>query len=571
MSMTSPRQPLAFTALLMLGSAGCLTENALMALSGPDESATASSTEDGDTDGASGSGQGSDGTTTSTVTSATSEDTGVDTEDDTTSGSAGTTDDGSTSTGEPLPPPAIFGHQLAPAYIGHNGPIAVTVLARHSEGVRMTYGGGAVADLLSTDDPDVFLGEIPALTAYDNGDYVATFVAWRGEEESDAVVAKYTLDLPPPGSELYFETGELIGTGRVAAMVHLPSQALVELGVIADEQKIPRCYLRRRTMAGKWGPNDVIPVFPESECDAIDLEVGEGGELYVLARWKTNNKEFRWWLGMIPAWGEMMQTISTGTSGEEAYALAHHEGALAVCGAIKTSEGDLDAVVRVYSEGVEEAIGLFDYETAETPKHWFSESARDCLFVDQDHVILVGEAFGRHEIWDLQKRDRRFILPFALSGNVGAKFIVSAAGPGKATQSVARSVTRDEEGRLYIVGRVCEDDCVADGRLWIHDADGTPLSETALGVFSNDLLSPRAVRWSPAGYVVVASGGALGKESQFTVRAFRPFQLDPIWSYAGPGSQLLNVALTLTIGPYAEVCAGGFGASAYPAIACLGS
>lgn len=567
--------------VLALAASACMTENALMALSGPDDGAAASTADTDGSGSASGEASGAGdshatlGSTTSTVTTATdgvtSGDLGSDASTDT--DVTGTTDPGSTTSIDPPPPPAILGRDLAPVPIDENGPIFVTVSTEYAEGVRMLLDDGAEIELSATADPDLFVGEIAALTGFDNGEHTVIFEPWRGEIVGEPADAVYVLDLPTPGAGLYWETGDLIGSGRVASLGISPTGEVTELGMILDPQNIPRCYVRQRTKDGTWGPDDFIPLLPSSECEPIDLEIGDDGEIFVLARWKLNNNSYRWWLGKIPEFGAPTQTIGMGTWGEEAYALAHYEGSLAVCGSFVTSEGDLDAIARIYRDGEEDqdALGLFDYHSpAINEEHWFDETARDCLFVAQDHLVLVGAARGAH-IKDDPVRERRFILSYDIGSGVKPDFLVAGPGPGKATQSAARGIARDEEGRIYIAGRTCEDQCLAEGWLWVHDAEGKVLTDTSLGLFSNDIFVPRAVRWSNAGYAVLASGGALGKETEFTLRAYSPDQLEPVWSFAGPGNQLLNVALAVAIGPYAEVCAGGFGANLYPAFACFGS
>jgi hypothetical protein len=75
------------------------------------------------------------------------------------------------------------------------------------------------------------------------------------------------------------------------------------------------------------------------------------------------------------------------------------------------------------------------------------------------------------------------------------------------------------------------------------------------------------VRSSPAGYVVIASGGLKESDSAFTIQAFAPGESEPLWVYSREDADLLHLALSLAIGPFGEVYAGGFGANGYPAVA----
>jgi hypothetical protein len=63
-----------------------------------------------------------------------------------------------------------------------------------------------------------------------NGSHLALLTPWASEGEGEAVEASYTIALPTPGSELYWETGDLIGAGQVAAMAVLPDGTILELG-----------------------------------------------------------------------------------------------------------------------------------------------------------------------------------------------------------------------------------------------------------------------------------------------------------------------------------------------------
>ena len=68
-----------------------------------------------------------------------------------------------------------------------------------------------------------------------------TITPWRdaGEDkdEGDAEATTYTVALPSPGSELFWEAGNLIGPGIAVA---------------------PRCYVRRRDPGGAWGGDDYL-------------------------------------------------------------------------------------------------------------------------------------------------------------------------------------------------------------------------------------------------------------------------------------------------------------------------
>jgi hypothetical protein len=106
---------------------------------------------------------------------------------------------------------------------------------------------------------------------------------------------------PSPGSEKLWETGDLIGPGRVVAMGTLPTGELVELGHHSPEGE-QRCYLRLRDKGGLWAPADIVDVLPTPQCEAVDLKIDDQGALFVLVHQQTND-ELRWRLAEAPGVG----------------------------------------------------------------------------------------------------------------------------------------------------------------------------------------------------------------------------------------------------------------------------
>jgi hypothetical protein len=263
----------------------------------------------------------------------TSSDATSDTSSGSASESAGETGDETTeaATGEPIEPPTILDVELTPNPIVFNGPIAVTVNAVQSEGVRMTLADGAEVELEAADEPGVFAGEIAVTSGFLNGSHLALLTPWAGEGEGEAVEASYTIALPTPGSELYWETGDLIGAGQVAAMAVLPDGSILELGQRLVDGK-SRCYLRQRDKGGGWKQDEVIEILPAMDCLAVDIKVSPSGSIFVLAKRVLNN-EIRWWLGEIETWGASPVHRGLGEKNQDAAALAvHGSGMVAVCG-----------------------------------------------------------------------------------------------------------------------------------------------------------------------------------------------------------------------------------------------
>ena len=478
---------------------------------------------------------------------------------------------GSTTIGEPAMAPAIVEVVMTPNPIHFNGAIAVTVTAEHADGVRMDLDEEKGIKLVMG-EPGVFTGEIPVFTGLDNGDFHAWLTPRREAVEGveavvgDEVVAPYSVGLPMPGSQVFWESDDVIGPGQVAALGVLPDGDVVEFGT-HHPNGAPRCYLRRRHKNGTVGPYAVEPVLLDHECSAIDMKVDAQGAMFVLVRRPSADGPL-WWLGRLSAWGLGVAKLGSGALGETAAALAHHpSGTVAVCGSAPTAGTDVDAMVRLVRPDLEAVSWDLDYQPTDEEKKpdSFDERPRDCVFVG-DSLALVGEAHGRHGL-DVVKRDRLFILRLDLAAASPAWFVAKA---GARTQSGAQAVAVDEQGRLVVAGYSCDDVCQPEGDLRIYDPANVITWKTTLGVFKATTLATHDLAWSPAGYAVVATGGVMGNESAFTVRAFASSQFEPLWTFAHDDVQALEVALALAIGRYGEVYAGGAGANGYPAVALIG-
>jgi hypothetical protein len=468
-----------------------------------------------------------------------------------------------TSGGEAIEPPAIVTVALNPDPIHVNGPIAATVAAEFADGVRMKLDTGELREL-GLVEPGIFGGEIVVLSGLDNGTHPVWLTPWRADVEGVVVEADYLVDLPTPGTQVYWETDDAIGPGQVAALGTLPDGDVVEFGTHYPDGA-PRCYLRRRDKKAMLGPDPLEEVLPDTECTAIDLQVDELGAMFVLVNRQGGDGQ-RWWSARIPAWGLGATALGTGAKGETAVALAHHpSGMVAVCGSSPTPATDVDAMVQLFRPNLAVETLTFDYQPAGKGPHWNDERTRDCVFTG-DELALVGEAYGRHGDEDF-KLDRLFILRLDTMAKSGAWMV---APPGVRTQSGAQAVDVDEQGRLVVAGYTCDDACQPEGDLRIYDPKDTLVWQVSLGAFPSKALATQDLAWSPAGYAVVATGGLKDNEAAFTVRAFAQSQVGPLWTFAHKDIQVLNMALALAIGRYGEVYAGGMGANGYPAVAGIG-
>ena len=480
------------------------------------------------------------------------------------SSESGSEPESSTTTVPPEAPPSIVGFDVEPDLIEDNSLIDIEVSTLHADGVRMQLDTGDVIEL--TPGPaDSFSGDIAVFTGLDNGEHTATLTPWRADLEGEPVPAPYYIALPTPGSEIDWETGNLIGSsGFVVAMGVLPDGRWAELGTFYEKGE-PRCFLRVRDLDGQWGLDDFMSVLP-AHCTATDLTVNPvTGALHVLVDRKVDDG-LRWWLAEIPSWGKGAKQIGVGSVGDKALALARHPDMLAVCGAKKVATGDLfDAFAVLVRPGQDGEERLFDYRPM-LGKHIFTETARDCAFAG-DKLVLVGEAWGP-TVMNESFRDRLALLEYDVL-TTAAKWTV--AGPTLGVQSRALTVAVDDQQRYHLAGYNCLDACEPQGDLWGYLPGGKLFTHTPLGPLGSDALGPHDIAWSPAGYLVIASGELQGQSYLFKVQAFAPGVPLPLWTFTPKDMQGLQIAYAVAVDPFGKICAGGIGAGNYPAFACIGS
>ncbi|MCY1054287.1 hypothetical protein [Nannocystis sp. SCPEA4] len=473
----------------------------------------------------------------------------------TTIGSGATSEPATTTTDDPLAPPAIVEHELGPSPLQQAGPIDVAIGTVHADGVRMRIDDGASVELTVV-GVDNFVGEIAVYTALDNGEHTATFVAWRDDLESEPLAIPFTVALPPPGSELFWEGDSAIGKGTVVALAVTPTHDLIELGTYYPQGQA-RCYLRRRDLGGAWGPGDLVELKPGLPCSAIDLTVDEDGALHVLAD-KIENGELRWWLGKIDAWAAEPANVGTGAVGDVARALATDNTRVAVCGT-KPKDMHLDAAVWIFVPNATGKSLSYDYMPGVDLPTRFSETPRDCGFLG-DHLVLTGGMLGLHEGND--DLTRHFVLDIDLAAETPS-WLVAGEGPG--SQSEAKTLSIDAEGRIITGGHSCGDICEPQGELRLFSSQSEQLWQRTL---DPSVSPPRAITWHPAEYAVFASARNNAQDaSVFLIQAWFPLGGAPAWTYEHQDGPAIHTATAIAIGPYGQIYAGGTTAGGYPAIA----
>ena len=464
------------------------------------------------------------------------------------------------STGEPALPPTITKTEATPGVIEDNGVIEVDVFTENADGVHMTPHNSEGIEL-SPAGPNHFHGQITVYSGEDNGDREAVLVPRRGDVVGLLDVLQYTIQLPAPGEQKFWEAGDLIGPGKVAALGLLPDGLLVEFGTFLTDKNEPRCYLRRRQQDGTWFQTDFIPVLPDSDCTAIDMKIDrELGTMHVLLN-RTGGDGTKWWLGEIASWGKGVKNIGLGAEDDQAEALAQAPGVVAVCGARPIAD-DIDAAAWLHRPNEPVETRLFDFKNGGVNSHDFVETARDCAFAGPV-LVLVGEAFGPLTEFDL-KRNHRMVLEH----DTGTKFDTwTVAGPGPGTQSRVLAIDIDDQGRYIVAGVSCDDTCEPDGEIRIYTPGGALAWQAPLGPLNNELAGPNDIAWSPAGHIVVALAETKGQTLGFKVQAFAPGIFEPLWTFLPEDAQGLQIALALAIGDLGEVYGGGIGADNFPAVA----
>jgi hypothetical protein len=197
-------------------------------------------------------------------------------------------------------------------------------------------------------------------------------------------------------------------------------------------------------------------------------------------------------------------------------------------------------------------------------KNKFTEATQDCAFAG-DTLVMVGEARGKHDKGKEQFFDRHFLLRFDTTAMTSGWTV---AGGQVDLQSGATTVVVDDQGRYLTGGYVCGDPCDKPMmELRAYNPSGALFWKTQLGAVTNKNWGPHDLVWSPAGYAVIALGGTIGNDLDFSVRAYSTAQLDPLWTYSRKDNQYFSMAYALAVGLFGEVYAGGFGMSGYPAVA----
>lgn len=469
----------------------------------------------------------------------------------------------SSTTTEPEHVPAIVAIDFTPNPLTLAGAVTVDVTAEHADGVRMQLQGTEPLELLEG-PAGHFTGEIAVYTGLSNGTHSVTFTPHRAGDEGKPQDSEYGVALPDAGSELLWDVWPDLGTGEFRTLRITPGGDVIAFGTYTEGNQT-RCFLHRRDLDGKYVADDVIKLFPDYPCTALDLQVSDNDTLYLLAS-VTGGDGPRWRLGAMK-WGDPLTVLRTGAKGDIARALAlDPSGKPFVCGSGPTLLNDTDA--RVWG-----SLGPpreFDYQPTVPvlfPPHSFDEALTDCTFAG-DRLVMLGEVIGQHDkdpnnpVAPLRRR----LLLLEDDPQDSIRWTVQGLGPGNATQSSGTALTLDDQGR-YLVGLYkCADDCDPEAEIRVYEPGGALADVIPL---QTGVYAPQDLAWSPAGYVVMAS--AISDQpwtSRFFVQAFTPGKLVPAWVYDKTALKGLYVAQVLTTSQ-GRVVTAGVGDGGFPIISYL--
>lgn len=454
--------------------------------------------------------------------------------------------------------PAVMSVMFTPDPLEQVGIIDVDVVA-DADQVRMDRPGFASVELSKGPD-DHFHGTIEVLSGLSNGTHEATFVPRQYQVEGATEIGHYTVALPEAGSEVLWDVIPDDGFGQVDALAVLGDDAIVGLGTVFDGNT-PRCYAHRRNLDGSYSGADVVLLFPEYPCTAVDIEID--GETIDLLVQVTGGDGPRWRMATM-AWGQAPAVLRTGEKGEVAHALARDgNGKRVVCGTGPSSLPLMDMIDgRVWT--LNGPTSELDYQPKQVA-HQFDETVTDCAFRNHQ-LVLVGEVYGQHDEGEPNNpapwRKRPFVVE--LDGEGGKPpWIVPGLGPGNTTQGGASTLAIDDQGRAIVGLYTCNDACDPEPELRLFEPGGGVAWQVTLPA---EVSIPFGLTWSPAGYAVIAGAHGTGNTTQFLLQGYVPHTYEPAWTFAKGKQASLHIAFAVVAAP-GVVVGAGLGAGGYPAFA----
>jgi hypothetical protein len=460
-----------------------------------------------------------------------------------------TSGSGSESTGPAVEPePEIVDLDLDPDAPKSAGPVKVTVQAENAVEVWMKVDdGGEVALEPVGDEGTEFVGEIAVLGESWNGLHTVSAVARAGELESLPWEAMFTVTAPAAGTEAWKMMNSITPSFGNAVAVDAQGDVYELITDVGNPDA--RCHVQRRDAQGEpvW-PQESVQLAVGTPCVGEEIEVGPDGSVWVLVNTVVEDVD-RWQLFQLEPDGSLLDEPQIGGFEEFGRGLdVNEDGDVLLCG---TGPGvDLpDAWVKLLPVV---GVGWKVPWVYELGNKKFDERAKGCAFVE-DRIVVVGEAFGKHDLNQPWNTSRGFVGELCVNGVKLAQDVVTDL---PALQSGHEAVAPDGVGGYVAVGYTC-------------DAEEVPCNPK-MGVvrwFSFDaLLSVEEpdfeamtvwdVATSPTGGVVVAAQ-AHNKPMGFLVQAWVYGSGDPSWKYQGALSSV-QVATGIAVGAYGPIWAGGY-------------
>jgi len=380
-----------------------------------------------------------------------------------------------------------------------------------------------------------------------NGSHTVSAVARAGELESLPWEAMFTVTAPPAGSEAWKKKSSITPSFGNAVAVDLQGE-VYELFTESGNAGA-RCHVRRRNAQGDvvW-PQETTPLAVGVYCIGEDIKLAPDGTLWVLVNTKTANI-WRWQLFNLGADGTVLDgSTEPSDVNEIGRGLdVNAAGEVLLCG-VRPALQFQDAWVHLRPPVGDGWTVPWPYKSGDLE---FDERTKDCAFVE-DRIVVVGEAYGRHDQNQLWSTSRGFVVEFELNGVKLPEFVKP---PSPALQSAYEAVAKDGAGGYVAVGYTCDaqmDPCTPT------EGIVTGFSPGALLAWEQPVAATATV-WdvaaSPAGGVVVAAE-ALKEEQGFLVQAWALGQNQPSWAYQGAPSNL-QAATGVALSLYGAVYAGG--------------
>lgn len=470
--------------------------------------------------------------------------------------SDGSSDSSSSSGPAELEPPKIVGVTLMPNALMSAGLVTVEVAVKDASAVTMVVDGGEPVALTPVeDDGALFTGEIIVFGESWNGEHDVVAVATRDDEASEPWPEKFSVMAPAAGSEAWLEKSPLVPSYGNA--VDVDDQGDVLELFTSPTPNGQECYVRRRNFKGEsvWIGN-ARWIAQGEDCVGEDVKFAPDGTIWVLVNVYENGFG-RWQLWHLDDDGMPLgQTPQVGSLTHMGHGLdVNADGDVLLCGTAPATQDDDDAWVRFQPLGDGSWTMPWDYISPNFPEKWehkFSERAEDCAFVE-DRIVVVGEAWGAHELNINKSQNRGFVVEFGLAA---AKLAEVMNPSDLAWHSAHYAVAPDGLGGYVAAGYNCA-------------AMVTPCNDTkgalrwfSLGAKEVDARTVASVRrvydvaLSPAGYNVVAAQ-ALLIEKGFLVQGWSSGAFEPALEYQGLATKL-QVATGITVDPVGFIMAGGY-------------